>query len=126
MSDEHGEPEELGTVAEETAKLLAALQDWAQNSAGAHAAAAAHTAVALAESLRGVTGQLGHGPDCRLCPLCQAINVVRDTSPEVKEHLSNAANSVLQAVQSVLETQVPGDAERDKRDGSVEKIDLED
>lgn len=124
MSDEHGESEEVGTIAEETAKLFAALQDWARGSAGAHAAAAAHGAGALAESLRGVTEQVGHGPDCRLCPVCQAINVVRETSPEVKQHLSSAATSLLQAVQGMLATEIP--SAQPGRTEPVEKIDLDD
>ena len=57
--------------------------------------------------------------------MCQVINVVRDTSPEVKQHLAVAATSFLQAVQGLLATNVP-DAERARRTAPVEKIDLDD
>ncbi len=127
MSDERpDEPaEEVGTVAEETAKLLAALQDWAKDSGSAHASAASQAADGLAESVRGFNEHIGHGPDCKYCPVCQVINVVRETSPEVKQHLAIAASSMLQAVQGMLATPVP-DSQRQRRAGPVEKIDLDD
>ena len=124
MTDEHG-GEEVGTVAEETAKLLAALQDWAKDSGQTHASAASQAANGLADSVRGLGDHIGHGPDCKFCPVCQVINVVRETSPEVKQHLAVAANSLLQAMQGMLATQVP-DSAAARRTAPVEKIDLDD
>ena len=117
--------EEVGTVAEETAKLLAALQDWAKDSGSSHAAAASQAAGGLADSVRGIGEHVGHGPDCKFCPVCQVINVVRETSPEVKQHLAIAANSMLQAMQGMLATQVPDD-QRARGAAPVEKIDIDD
>lgn len=129
MTDErngaaHG-GDEVGTVAEETAKLLSALQDWAKESGGHQASAASHAAHGLADSVRGLGDHIGHGPDCKFCPVCQVINVVRETSPEVKQHLAVAANSLLQAMQGMLATQVP-DSAGPRRSAPVEKIDLDD
>jgi hypothetical protein len=118
-------PEDVGTVAEETAKLLSALQDWAKEAGHEHASAASHAASGLADSVMRINDHIGHGPDCKFCPVCQVINVVRETSPEVKQHLAVAANSLLQAMQGMLATQVP-DTARGRREAPVEKIDLDD
>jgi len=123
MADDHN-GEEVGTVAEETAKLLSALQDWAKDSGQHQASAASNAAIGLADSVKGLGDHIGHGPDCKFCPVCQVINVVRETSPEVKQHLAVAANSLLQAMQGVLATQVPDASPR--RAAPVEKIDLDD
>jgi hypothetical protein len=64
------------------------------------------------------------GEDCRYCPVCQAISLVRSTSPEVRQHLASAASSLLQAAAGVLATPVPDQEAR--REGPVEKIDLDD
>ncbi|HET7690262.1 MAG TPA: hypothetical protein VFK41_07785 [Nocardioidaceae bacterium] len=125
MTDERNDGDEVGTVAEETAKLLSALQDWAKESGSQQASTAAHAAHGLADSVRGLGDHIGHGPDCKFCPVCQVINVVRETSPEVKQHLAVAANSLLQAMQGMLATQVPAPADSGRRT-PVEKIDLDD
>jgi hypothetical protein len=53
--------------------------------------------------------------------VCQVIHVVRSTSPEVREHLSVAASSLMQAAAGLLATRTdPSPAP------SVEKIDLDD
>jgi hypothetical protein len=78
-----GAGESLGSAAEEARKLLAALQDFTRRTTGEHIA----------------TG----GPECRLCPLCQLISVVRDTRPEVAEHLGSAAASLLSALRAALQ-----------------------
>ncbi len=118
-------PGGVGSVAEETAKLLSALQDWAKDAGQENASAATQAATGLADSVKSINDHLGHGPDCKFCPVCQVINVVRETSPEVREHLAVAASSLLQAVQGMLATQVP-DPGRGRRSGPVEKIDLDD
>ncbi|HET6562742.1 MAG TPA: hypothetical protein VFG72_12765 [Marmoricola sp.] len=94
-----GEGEPLGTVGEEAAKLFSALQDWAHD-ADEHAAHA--------------------GTECTWCPVCRTVNLVRQTSPEVKGHLAVAASSLLQAAAGLLATQPPN------RDPGVQKIDLDD
>lgn len=120
----HRDDEPVGAVADEAAKLLSAVQDWLKESGGEHLSAAAAAAT-------GVSGRLGDinvhlatgGADCTYCPLCQVIQRVRQTSPEVRTHLAVAASSLLQAAAGLLETQVPRDAPRQP---GVQKIDLDD
>ena len=120
-----GPGEDIGSVGEEAAKLLSALQSWARDSGNSHAAAASAAAGGLVGSMKNVNDHIGHGEDCKYCPVCQVINVVRETSPEVKAHLAVAASSFLQAAQGMLATQVP-DSHRNRRSEPVEKIDLDD
>jgi hypothetical protein len=87
-----------------------------------------HGAASAAEGLLGglkeVDGHLATGAaECRYCPVCQAISLLRSTSPEVKQHLATAASSLLQAAAGVLATQVP---ERRTPEPGVQKIDLDD
>lgn len=84
MTTESGEP--LGSASEEAARLLAALQDWARRTA----AGAGEVPIA--------TG----APECRLCPLCQLIGLLRSTSPEVVENLARAGDSLLAAFRAAL------------------------
>ncbi len=95
MSDD-----EVGSVAEEAAKLLAALQDWARDS-GARATADAW-GESFSDRLRDIGEHVGHGPDCRYCPVCLAINVVRDTSPEAREKVAAAAVTLVTAAAEAL------------------------
>ena len=59
--------------------------------------------------------------DCRYCPVCQVIHVVRQTSPEVRAHLSVAASSLMHAAAGLLATNTAGH----QKSPSVEKIDLD-
>ncbi len=122
MSD-GDESEPVGSVGEEAAKLLGALQDLARESGGEYAGAAAAAAGGAATSLGSLNEHIATGgADCRYCPLCQVISVLRETSPEVKAHLASAATSLLQAAAGALSTQVPDQSGRGR--GGVEKIDL--
>lgn len=123
--DEHHEREEheVGSVAEEAAKLLSALQDWA----GEHGSAPlGETAQRLAEGLRVAADDVGHGQECVFCPVCRTINLVRDTSPEVREHLAEAIGSLAQAATAALRHGAGG-SERKGRDAQgPTKVDLDD
>jgi hypothetical protein len=57
--------------------------------------------------------------------VCRTISAVRSTSPEVKQHLSTAASSLLQAAAGFMATHVP-DAPATRSDTTVERIDLSD
>jgi hypothetical protein len=117
--------EPVGTVGEEAVKLLQALQDWAKESGSDYADATAGAVSGATSRLRDINEHIATGgEDCRYCPICQAISLVRGTSPEVRQHLSSAASSLLQAAAGVLATPVPDQGTR--RDGAVEKIDLDD
>jgi hypothetical protein len=108
--------EPVGSVAEEAARLLGALQD----AAGAWTASASE-----------------HGPHetptaCRVCPLCQAIAAVQHVRPETVQHLADAAASLAAALSDVLAgaRQAPPDPgtarpERERRD-DVQRIDITD
>lgn len=99
---EHGD--DVGSVADEAAKLLGALRGWAAD----------HDHLATDSEA------------CRFCPLCQLIAAVRGTSPEVREHLGAAASSLVKAAASALATHVPDHEEEGRRSADVERIDLDD
>jgi hypothetical protein len=123
MSGDGSGDEPVGSVGEEAAKLLHALQDWAKESGGDYAGAAAGAVSGATSSLHDINEHIATGgEDCRYCPVCQVIHAVRHTSPEVKAHLASAASSLMHAAAGVLATQVP----RSDRPSGVEKIDLDD
>jgi hypothetical protein len=125
MSDDHGQ-ESVGSVSEEAAKLLKAVQDWARESGSDYAGAAAGMASGATAAFRDVDEHIATGgEDCRFCPVCQAISVVRHTSPEVRQHLASAASSLMHAAAGLLATYAP-DATRPRQDPGMEKIDLGD
>ncbi|WP_374456594.1 hypothetical protein [Nocardioides sp.] len=121
--DAHAPGHEVGSLADEAAKLFGALAGWARDQAGdaseglsdlaAHAAASAHD---LNEHL--ATGST----ECTVCPICRTVHAVRHLSPEVRTHLTAAAASLAQAVAAVMASPVP----RAEDQGGVEHIDLAD
>jgi hypothetical protein len=116
---------ETGDVAEEAVKLLGALQDWAKQARSEYAEAAGATAANVADALHDANEHIATGGrDCTYCPVCQAISLVRGTSPEVKQHLATAGTALLQAAAGLLATTVPDpDGKPDAR-GPIEHIDL--
>lgn len=132
MTDEHGERHEpVGSVAEEAARLLGALQGWAGDGTDEGPAGGAGLLGSLNEHI--ATGD----PECRYCPLCQVISAFRETSPEVRHHLSTAASSLLQAATGVLQAaagqgagqgtgQGAGQGAGADRHDPVQRIDLDD
>ena len=90
MTARSNDSEPVGSLGEEAVRLLAALQDRA---GGGHE----HDA---------------SSGDCRFCPVCRMVGAVRSTPPEVREHLSSAGASLVQAVSALLATAVPDDAGR--------------
>ena len=118
-----GSQEPVGSVGEEAAKLLGALSDWARDQGDDYAGSAADAAGSFAHAVQDVSQHIATGgEDCRYCPVCQVIHVVRQTSPEVREHLSVAASSLLQAAAGLLATNTP----QHQKPSTVEKIDLDD
>ena len=117
MSQEQGP--EVGSVAEETAKLLGALSGWAKEH-GPDLGGALHDA---SEHVAG-------GEDCKYCPFCRVVHIVRESSPEVRTHLAIAVASIAQAASAVLQAAVAEDGKatggQHARRDPVEKIDLED
>lgn len=125
MSDA-GDAHDVGSLADEAAKLFGALSGWARDQAGdageglsdlaAHAAASAHD---LNEHL--ATG----AAECTVCPVCRAVHAVRQLSPEVTTHLTAAAASLAQAAAAVMAT-TPGRSTSSEEPDGVEHIDLAD
>jgi hypothetical protein len=119
-------------VAEEAAKLLGALGDWARDQGTDWAQGAAGLADHAATTARQVREHLDDNlatgsEECRYCPVCRTIHAVRQMSPEVKAHLTTAATSLLQAAAGVMATQVPsGSADGQSGRSGVEHIDLDD
>ena len=106
MNESTGGPEEqVGSVADEAAKLFGALSDWARD-ANEHVATGAE--------------------ECTYCPICRTVHVVRLASPEVRTHLAMAAANLMQAAAGILaavnsDDVRPGGAPRD----GMEHIDLD-
>ena len=118
--------ENVGSVTEEAAKLLHALQDWAKESGSEYAGAAATAAEGAAATVRRVDEHIATGAaECSYCPVCRVISAVRGTSPEVRQHLTTAATSLMHAAAGLLATQMP-EPSKERADGGVEKIDLSD
>ncbi|WP_067438119.1 hypothetical protein [Nocardioides jensenii] len=119
-----GSHEPVGSVGDEAAKLLGALSGWARSQGsdlghglGDLAAGAAHAAHDVNEHI--ATG----AAECAYCPICRAMHVVRELSPEVKNHLASASASLMQAAAALMASQVPDDGK--KREDGVEHIDLD-
>ena len=108
------EPEDVGSVAEEAAKLFGALSGWARE----HGDGVSAMADSIADDLHDhiATGS----PECAWCPVCRTVAAVRQTSPEVRAHLASAASSFMLAVSGMMATHPTG------RDATVERIDLDD
>jgi hypothetical protein len=111
---EYGSHEQVGSVGEEAAKLLAALQDWAKE----HVSDYSRTASEFGSSY------IADGSAaCRICPLCQLIAFVRGVNPESLEQLGHAAGSMLDALADLVDAAHRSDA---RRGSPVERIDLAD
>jgi hypothetical protein len=101
-----------GSAAEEATRLFEAVQERARRTAGDGRDLGEHWSDHIA------TG----APECRLCPVCQLIGLLRDSRPEVAGHLADAAGSLLAALRSALLAH-----ERDwtaRRRAGVERIDI--
>ncbi|HVY10938.1 MAG TPA: hypothetical protein VHB18_12425 [Mycobacteriales bacterium] len=92
-----------GPLAEEAARLVEALGEWARGAVG--------------DPLHGV----GDGPECQVCPICQLLSLVRRTQPETFGHLVDAATSLMAAMRTVVDHHEG----HDRSDRGVERIDLE-
>ncbi|MET0999212.1 MAG: hypothetical protein ABWX73_10885 [Marmoricola sp.] len=117
-----GDNETVGSVGDEAAKLLGALSDWAKDQGTDYKGSAAGAAGSFAAAVQDIGTHIAtEGEDCRYCPVCKVIHAVRQTSPEVRAHLTLAASSLMHAAAGLLATNT---GQHDKGP-SVEKIDLE-
>jgi hypothetical protein len=122
-SGSHGRPqgepdEQVGSVAEEAAKLFGAFAGWAREHGDGFSTFSDRLTDTLGDDLHEhlATG----GPACTWCPVCRTLTAIRQTSPEVRAHLAGAASSLMLAVSGMMATHPPS------RDGGVERIDLDD
>ena len=78
-------------------------------------------------------GEHDHPSDCAYCPICTTIGMVRNTKPEVLDHLAAAAREFLTAAGMFLEEagEILGRAEAARArsedasdDGKVRRIDI--
>ena len=75
--------EQVGSAAEEAAKLLGAVQDWAAK--------------------RFDREHLANGSsECQVCPVCQAVAAIRHVQPETVQHLLDAAASFVAALRTTV------------------------
>ena len=91
-----------GPLGEEAARLVEALSEWARGHG---------------EDVPIATGSA----ECRLCPLCQVISLMRQARPETFAHLLDATAAFTAAVRTVVESHQHAGAA-----GGVERIDLDD
>ncbi|MDQ1695067.1 MAG: hypothetical protein QOJ03_420 [Frankiaceae bacterium] len=98
-----------GPLGEEAARLAEALAEWARGHAGS-----------IPDSL---SHQVGGSAECRLCPVCQAIALMRQVKPETVTHLMEASAAMAAALRSMVES--PAAAGHGARGPGVERIDLD-
>jgi hypothetical protein len=112
--------EPVGSLAEEAAKLVAALTSMSGSpSGGGRAESAEH--VNDGEH----TDHEDHDPlstECRYCPICAVARTAKSVTPEVREHLMSAAASLLLALKGFLDEAAASASAATA--SPVEKIDL--
>jgi hypothetical protein len=94
---------DVGPLAEEAARLVEALSDWARGHVGP-------------------SMSVGGAAECTLCPLCQLLSMLRQARPETFAHLLDASAALTAALRSVVD----GYASRTAPREGVERIDLDD
>jgi hypothetical protein len=121
VSDAGDDAHEVGSLAEEAAKLLGALSGWAKDHAGEASEGLSGLAAQAASTAHDVNEHLATGSaECTVCPICRTVHLVRELSPEVKTHLTAAVSSLAQAAAAVMATPTQSDK------NGVEHIDLDD
>ena len=98
---------DVGSAAEEAARLFAAVEEWARTRAST-----------LLDEEHLATGSA----ECRVCPVCQAVGALRHVRPEAVEHLLDAAASFVAALRATAATPGPEGPPPGPR---VERIDVQ-
>ena len=116
----------VGTLAEEAARLFGALAGLAREHGGDLHEGLSDLSERAATAAHGIDEHLATGgADCAYCPVCRAIHLVRETSPEMRAHLAVAASSLMQAAAGMLATAAFTDQRTDAAGPGVEHIDLD-
>jgi hypothetical protein len=102
--------DDVGSLAEEAARLAAAFQDWAHE---------------LAEH------DIADGSAaCRLCPLCRLIAVLRQLEPQTVDQIGAQVQDLVRSLRTLLDVLANQPAGRhdgtSQRGGGVQKIELSD
>lgn len=92
---------DVGPLAEEAARLVEALSDWARG--------------------HGPSMQVGGAAECTLCPICQLLSVLRQARPETFAHLLDASAALTAALRSVVD----GYGHKQPAHEGVERINLD-
>lgn len=120
------EPQDVGSLGEEAARLFGALSGWARDHAAEAGDGLSGLAAQAAASAHDLDEHVATGAaECTVCPLCRAISAVRQVSPEVTAHLSSAVVSLAQAASAIMATMPDHRSAREDRT-SVEHIHLDD
>jgi hypothetical protein len=129
---EDGPGEQVGSVADEAAKLFGALSDWARDHGSDLSGGLSGLASQAAASARDVNEHVNErfatgSAECAYCPICRTVHAVRSASPEVRGHLTVAAASLMQAAAGLLATAASDEQRARAASGDgFEHIDLED
>lgn len=94
--------DEVGSLADEAAKLFAVAADWAREHTEGSAASGGGPGARLRDGLSDEHIATG-ASECRWCPVCQAIGLLRSTSPDVKEHVASLVVVARQLLDSVAD-----------------------
>jgi len=108
-----GAGEAVGDLGQEATRLFAAAEHWWRESRGGPSDGAARS-----------DGSQPHlGPECTVCPVCQLLAMLRTSRPEMFEHLSAAATSLMHAMRATFESS-GGDWTPREGGPAVERIDI--
>ena len=77
---------EVGPLSEEAARFVEAVSDWARGHVGGAASM-----------------PVGNAAECKLCPICQMLSLVRQAKPETFAHLLDASAALTAALRSVVD-----------------------
>ena len=104
---------DLGSAAEEAARLLQAAEEWVRTRAGGLDLDRLLDPEHLATDSR----------ECQVCPLCQAVRAARGVRPETVDHLLDAAASFLAAMRASV---APPTDPQSGRGPGIQRIDVVD
>jgi hypothetical protein len=111
-----------GPLAEEAARLVEAIGDWARGAVSDFTAGAptgADTTAATSTTAGGSASS--RSPECQVCPVCQLLALVRRTQPDTFAHLADASASMLAALRTIVERHDHAGPQK----SGVERIDLD-
>lgn len=118
-------PDDVGSVAEEAAKLFGAFSGWARSQGHDLGNGLGDLAAGAQRAAHDVNEHIATGAnECTMCPICRTVHVVRELSPEVKQHLAMASASLMQAAAALMATAVPDEPKKSSTD-DLEHIDLD-